>query len=133
MDDALAPLRLQGIRILNYINDWLILAQSEDMEVMLVVEAQCQEEFIVSPADNYVFEGSVGLYHDAGTTVSSSNRGCFDYSQQHQARPSHCCQTLSESAWASGLLYMRPIQWWLRTWRFSPRGNLFCMIKVAHK
>ena len=28
MDAALAPLRLQGIRILNYINDWLILAQS---------------------------------------------------------------------------------------------------------
>ncbi len=30
-DAALAPLRLQGIRILNYIDDWLILAQSEQM------------------------------------------------------------------------------------------------------
>ncbi len=29
MDAALAPLRLQGIRILNYIDDWLVLAQSE--------------------------------------------------------------------------------------------------------
>ncbi len=29
MDAVLAPLRLQGIRILNYIDDWLILAQSE--------------------------------------------------------------------------------------------------------
>ncbi|KAI2647838.1 Transposon Ty3-G Gag-Pol polyprotein [Labeo rohita] len=29
VDAALAPLRLQGIRILNYIDDWLILAQSE--------------------------------------------------------------------------------------------------------
>ncbi len=29
VDAVLAPLRLQGIRILNYIDDWLILAQSE--------------------------------------------------------------------------------------------------------
>ncbi|KAL0152927.1 hypothetical protein M9458_051756, partial [Cirrhinus mrigala] len=33
VDAALAPLRLQGIRILNYIDDWLILAQSEEMAV----------------------------------------------------------------------------------------------------
>ncbi len=33
MDAALAPLRLQGIRILNYIDDWLILAQSEQIAV----------------------------------------------------------------------------------------------------
>ncbi|KAL0190072.1 hypothetical protein M9458_017171, partial [Cirrhinus mrigala] len=31
VDAALAPLRLLGIRILNYIDDWLILAQSEHM------------------------------------------------------------------------------------------------------
>ncbi len=31
MDAALAPLRLQGIRILNYIEDWLILAHSEQL------------------------------------------------------------------------------------------------------
>ncbi|KAI2643984.1 enzymatic polyprotein [Labeo rohita] len=30
-----------------------------------------------------------------------------------------------------GLLYMRPLQWWLRTKGFSPRGNPFCMIKVT--
>ncbi len=33
VDAALAPLRLQGIHILNYINDWLILAHSEQMAV----------------------------------------------------------------------------------------------------
>ncbi len=31
MDAALAPLRLQGIRILDYIDDWLILAQSQEL------------------------------------------------------------------------------------------------------
>ncbi len=31
------------------------------------------------------------------------------------------------------LLYMRPLQWWLRTKGFSPRGNPFCMIKVTQR
>ncbi len=30
IDAALAPLRLQGFRILNYLDDWLILTQSQD-------------------------------------------------------------------------------------------------------
>ncbi len=33
VDVALAPLRLQGIRIMNYIDDWLILAQSHQLAV----------------------------------------------------------------------------------------------------
>ncbi len=33
VDAALGPLRLQGFRILNYIGDWLILAQSEQLAV----------------------------------------------------------------------------------------------------
>ncbi|KAI2653807.1 enzymatic polyprotein [Labeo rohita] len=32
-----------------------------------------------------------------------------------------------------GLLYMRPIQWWLKTRGFSPRGNPLRMIKVTRR
>ncbi len=45
VEAALAPLRLQGIRILHYIDDWLILAHSEQMAVRHrdVVLAQMKE------------------------------------------------------------------------------------------
>ncbi len=33
LDAAIAPLRLQGTRILNYINNWLILAQSQQQAI----------------------------------------------------------------------------------------------------
>ncbi len=32
-----------------------------------------------------------------------------------------------------GLLYMRPLQWWLRTKGFSPRGKPFRMIKFMRQ
>ncbi len=32
-----------------------------------------------------------------------------------------------------GLLYMRPLQWWLKTKGFSPRGNPLCLIKVTRR
>ncbi|XP_043116738.1 LOW QUALITY PROTEIN: uncharacterized protein LOC122360307, partial [Puntigrus tetrazona] len=67
MDAALIPLRLQGIRILNYIDDWL------------------------------------------GLMAAASNVIPF------------------------GLLYMRPLQWWLRTKGFSPRGNPLRKIKVSRR
>ncbi|XDV36140.1 hypothetical protein PO909_005984 [Leuciscus waleckii] len=34
MDVALDQLRLQGVRILNYLDDWLILAQSQDLAIV---------------------------------------------------------------------------------------------------
>ncbi len=32
-----------------------------------------------------------------------------------------------------GLLYMRPLQWWLKTKGISPRGNPLCMLKVTRR
>ncbi|XP_059371000.1 uncharacterized protein LOC132108312, partial [Carassius carassius] len=67
MDAALVSLRMQGIRILNYIDDWL------------------------------------------GLMAAASNVIPF------------------------GLLHMRPLQWWLKSKGFSPRGNPLRVIKVTRR
>ncbi|KAI2654598.1 Transposon Ty3-G Gag-Pol polyprotein [Labeo rohita] len=132
VDAALTPLRLQGIRILNYIDDWLILAQSEQMAVQhrsherAGVETERQEEC------------GVGFDYDAGTFVTCSNRVDPHCSHESERRPVTHCEAVSTTVGSDGscvipfgLLYMRPLQWWLRTKGFSPRGSLFCMIKVT--
>lgn len=61
MDAAQAPLRLQGIRVLNYIDDW---------HSKLGVETQHGEERVDTYTENCVPRSSVGLDYDAGTNVS---------------------------------------------------------------
>ncbi len=58
MDAALALLRLQGVRIFNYMDDWLILAQSQDQ--------------------------ALGFSHDAGTSVSRTCTVITDLSKSVQ-------------------------------------------------
>ncbi|CAM4592174.1 unnamed protein product [Leuciscus chuanchicus] len=69
VDAALAPLRLQGIRIMNYIDDWLILAQSHQLAVQHrdVVLAHMKElglrlnakKSVLSPLQRTTFLGVV--------------------------------------------------------------------------
>ncbi len=67
MDAALAPLWLQGIRILNYINDWLILAQSQELRHRDVVLADLEslglrlnaKKSALSPAQRTTYLGVV--------------------------------------------------------------------------
>ncbi len=87
VDAFLVLLRLQGIRIMNYIDDWLILAQSHQLAVR-------HRDF---------FQRLLGLMAAASNVIPV------------------------------GLLHMRPLQWWLRTKGFSPRGNPFRMIKVTRR
>ncbi len=125
VDAALAPLWLQGICILNYINNWLILAQ-----------LRCH------PCP----------YKKAGVKVWCGIRpqwghiclllGSSQSSQPWREREKACHslslfqRLLGLMATASNvipfdLLYMRPLQWWLRTKGFSSRGNPLQMIKVT--
>ncbi|MCI4382168.1 hypothetical protein PGIGA_G00260670 [Pangasianodon gigas] len=69
VDAALAPMQLQGIRILNYIDDWLILAHSEQMaarhrDVVLAHMKELglrlnAEKSVLSPAQRTAYLGVV--------------------------------------------------------------------------
>ncbi len=74
----------------------------------------------------------MGFDHDAGTFVPCSDRVDPRGSQESERRPvTHCQQfqrLLGLMAAASnvisiGLLYMRPLQWWLKTKGFSPASH----------
>ncbi|KAL0157682.1 hypothetical protein M9458_030689, partial [Cirrhinus mrigala] len=153
VDAALAPLRLRGIHILNCINDWLILAQLEHMAVQHrdVVLAHLKElglrlnakKSVLSPLQRTTYLGAVwdsttmqarlspARIESILTTVTRVKEGRSLTVKQFQ-------RLLGLMAAASnvvpfGLLYMRPLQWWLRTKGFSPRGNPFRMIKVTRR
>ncbi|KAL0177345.1 hypothetical protein M9458_026239, partial [Cirrhinus mrigala] len=153
VDAALAPLRLQGIRILNYIDDWLILAQSEMVAVRHrdVVLAHMKalglrlnaKKSVLSPLQRTTYLGVVwdsttmqarlspARIESILTTVKRVKEGRSLTVKQFQ-------QLLGLMAAASnvipfGLLYMRPLQWWLKTKGFSPRGNPLRMIRVTRR
>ncbi|KAI2646369.1 Transposon Ty3-G Gag-Pol polyprotein [Labeo rohita] len=153
VDAALAPLRLQGIRILNYIDDWLILAQSE-MEAVRhrdVVLAHMKalglrlnaKKSVLSPLQRTTYLGVVwdsttmqarlspARIESILTAVKRVKEGLSLTVKQFQ-------QLLGLMAAASnvipfGLLYMRPLQWWLKTKEFSLRGNPLRMIRVTRR
>ncbi|XP_048017809.1 uncharacterized protein LOC125249543 [Megalobrama amblycephala] len=153
VDAALAPLRLQGIRVLNYIDDWLILAQSEQQAVQHrdVVLSHMRrlglrlntKKSVLLPAQTTSYLGVVwnsttmqahlspARVNSILSTVKGVKLGQSLTVKQFQ-------KLLGLMAAASnvipfGLLHMRPLQWWLRTRGFSPRGNPFRTIKVTRR
>ncbi len=121
VDAALAPLRLQGIRILNYIDNWLILAHSEQMAVRHrdVVLAQMKElglslnvkKCVFSITEDHLSRRGVGFNHDAGTFVYCSDRVDSHYSQERQRRPVTHCQAVSKIAGSDGSCVQRDTFW----------------------
>ncbi|KAI2664621.1 Transposon Ty3-G Gag-Pol polyprotein [Labeo rohita] len=153
VDAALAPLRLQGIRILNYIDDWLILAQSEQLAAQHrdVVLAHMKElglrlnakKSVLSPLQRTTY---LGVVWDSTTMqarlsparIESILAAVRRVKVGRSLTVKQFQQLLGLMAAASnvipfGLLYMRPLQWWLKTRGFSPRGNPFRMIKVTRR
>ncbi len=153
VDAALAPLRLQGIRILNYIDDWLILAHSEQLAVRHrdVVLAHMKElglrlnakKSVLSPFQRTTY---LGVVWDSTTmqarlspariesilnTVRRVREGLSLTVKQFQILLG--LMAAASNVIPFGLLYMRPLQWWLKSKGFSPRGNPFRMIKVTRR
>ncbi|KAI2646068.1 Transposon Ty3-G Gag-Pol polyprotein [Labeo rohita] len=151
VDAALAPLRLQGIRILNYIDDWLILAQSELVATQHrdVVLAHMKElglrlnarKSVLSPLQRTTYLGMVwdsttmqarlspARIESILTAVARVKEGRSLTVKQFQRLLG--LMAAASNAIPFGLLYMRPLQWWLKTRGFSPRGNPLRMIKVT--
>ncbi|XP_067245130.1 uncharacterized protein, partial [Chanodichthys erythropterus] len=153
VDAALAPLRIQGIRILNYIDDWLILAQSEQLAVQhrdavlshmkrLGLRLNAKKSVLVpAQSTNYlgvVWDSTTMRAHLSPARVSAILMAMKGVKLGQSLTVKQFQKLLGLMADASnvipfGLLHMRPLQWWLRTRGFSPRGNPFRMIKVSKR
>ncbi len=111
MDAALAPLRLQGIRVLNYLDDWLILAHSGSLQganessqgyrsrphPFSWPQDERQEKCPPPISANCVSRGSFGFRSDAGPFGSCPDSRSYSVSGPLQARPSCLCRYLPQA------------------------------------
>ncbi len=145
VEAALVPLREVGIRILNYLDDWLILAQSRallcehrDMVLSHLSRLGLQvnrEKSKLSPTQRSSFLGmeldSVNLTARLSEERAQSMLRCLESLQRKRAVPlKHFQRLLGHMASSAaitplGLLHMRPLQRWLHdrvprwAWRHS--------------
>ncbi len=153
IDAALAPLYLQGIHIMNYIDDWLILAQSYQLAVRYrdVILAHMKEfglrlnakKSVLSPLQMTTFLGMaldstlmqvfLSPAHIESILLAVKNIRLGQSLTVKQFQRLLGLMAAASNMIPFGLLYMRPLQWWLRTKGFSLRGNPFCMIKVMQR
>ncbi len=130
---ALVPLREQGVRILNYLDDWLILAQSQDQlcehrDMVLSHLSQLGlqvnwEKSKLSPVQRISFLGmeldSVSQTARLMQERAQSVLNCLNTFKNRTAAPLKQFQRLLGHMAAAaavtplGLLHMRPLQHWL--------------------
>ncbi len=130
---ALVPLREQGVRILNYLDDWLILAQSQDQlcehrDMVLSHLSQLGlqvnwEKSKLSPVQRISFLGmeldSVSQTASLTQERAQSVLNCLNTFKNRTAAPLKQFQRLLGHMAAAaavtplGLLHMRPLQHWL--------------------
>ncbi len=133
VEAALVPLREAGIRVLNYLDDWLILAQSrvllcEHRDTVLGHLSRLGlwvnwEKRKLSPVQRISFLGmeldSVNLTARLSVERAQSMLNCLESFQRKRAVPlKHFQRLLGHMASAAavtplGLLHMRPLQHWL--------------------
>ncbi|KAI2644567.1 Transposon Ty3-G Gag-Pol polyprotein [Labeo rohita] len=153
MDAALAPLRLQGIRILNYIDDWLILAQSREMALQhrdIVLAHMVSlglrlntNKSVLSPAQRMSYLGIVwdsitmrARLSPARIETIRQTMSKVRLGQEHTVLQYQKMLGLMASASTViplGLLHMRLFQLWLKARGFHPRTNPRRQIKVTRR
>ncbi len=137
MDAALFPLWLQGIRVLNYLDDWLILAHSRELvsrhrDIVLghihsLGLRMNAKKSVLLPTQRTVFLGvcldSVQMQARLAPSRIPVLTACLArFKLGHHVSVGTCRRLLGLMAAASpvlplGLLHMRPFLWWMKELR----------------
>ncbi len=151
MDAALAPLRLQGIRVLNYLDDWLIMAHSRELvsrhrDIVLghihsLGLRMNAKKSVLLPSQQTVFLGvrldSVQMQARLAPARIPVFTACLArFKLGHHVSVGTCRRLLGLMAAASpvlplGLLHMRPFLWWMKELRLHPTVPATRLIRVS--